>query len=62
MMAGRKRFSSNWKKAKAKVTREHLRVADAGRDFLQKTTTDLAKNHSLICIEDLKVSSMSAVA
>jgi hypothetical protein len=37
------KFSSNWKKAKARVQRIHARIANARRDFLHKTSTAISK-------------------
>ena len=56
------KFSSNWRKAKAKVQRIHARIANARRDFLHKTTTALSQNHALVIVEDLQVKSMSRSA
>ena len=61
-MARKKKFSSNWKKAKSKVAKLHQDVANSRKDFLHKLTTDQTKTHSLICIEDLKVGNMSRSA
>jgi putative transposase len=52
--------SNNWKKAQLKIARQHLKIANARQDFLHKTTTDLAKNHGVIVIEDLNVKGMMA--
>ncbi len=56
------KFSSNWRKAKAKVQRIHARIANARRDFLHKTTTALSQNHALVIVEDLQVKNMSRSA
>ena len=56
------KFSKNWKKQQAVVARIHIRIADARQDFLHKISTDISKNHAMICIEDLKVRNMSASA
>ena len=40
----------------------HRYIADSRRDFLHKTSTKIAKNHSIVYVEDLKVSNMSASA
>ena len=56
------KFSQNWKRAKARIAKLHLDVANSRKDFLHKLTTDQTKTHSLICIEDLKVSNMSRSA
>ena len=61
-MARKQKFSQNWKKAKAKIAKLHLDVANSRKDFLQKLTTVQTKTHSLIAIEDLKVANMSCSA
>jgi putative transposase len=61
-MSRKVKFSNNWKKAKAKVTSLYEKVANSRKDFLHKTSSNLAKTHSLICVEDLKVGNMSASA
>jgi putative transposase len=53
------KFSSNWKKAKAKVQKIHTGIANARKDFLHKATTTVSQNHALVCIEDLQVRNMS---
>ena len=61
-MSRKVKFSSNWKKAKAKVQQVHIRVANARKDFLHKTTTTISQNHALVCIEDLQIRNMSKSA
>lgn len=61
-MSRKTKFSSNWKKAKARVQKIHTRIANARRDFLHKTTTTICKNHAIVCIEDLQVRNMSKSA
>lgn len=61
-MSRKTKFSSNWKKAKARVQKIHTRIANARRDFLHKTTTAISKNHAIVCIEDLQVRNMSKSA
>ena len=61
-MSRKMKFSSNWKKAKARVQKIHTRIANARRDFLHKTTTTISKNHAIVCIEDLQVRNMSKSA
>ncbi|SDD57559.1 putative transposase [Cupriavidus sp. YR651] len=53
------KFSRNWRKAKTRVQRIHVHIANARRDFLHKATTTISKNHAMVCIEDLKVGNMS---
>jgi putative transposase len=61
-MARKTKFSNNWKKAKARVTTIHSRIANVRKDFLHKTTTTISKNHAIVCIEDLQVRNMSTSA
>lgn len=52
--------SANWKKAQIKIARLHQHIANIRKDFIHKVTTNLAKNHSEIVVEDLNVSGMLA--
>jgi putative transposase len=52
--------SANWKKAQVKIARLHQRIANVRKDTLHKLTTNLAKNHGVIVVEDLNVSGMMA--
>lgn len=49
---------SNRNKARIKVARQHEKIVNQRKDFLQKLSTELIKNNDLICIEDLQVSNM----
>lgn len=44
---------SNYQKQKLKVARIHERISNQRRDFLNKLSTNLIKNHNVICMEDL---------
>jgi putative transposase len=61
-MSRKTKFSSNWKKAKAKVTKLHQKIGNIRRDYLHKTTTTISQNHAMVCIEDLQVRNMSKSA
>ncbi len=61
-MSRKEKFSSNWKKAKARVQRIHSRIGNARRDYLHKATTTISQNHAMVCIEDLQVGNMSRSA
>lgn len=52
--------SANWKKAQLQIARLHRKTANIRKDTLHKLTTYLAKNHSVVTIEDLNVSGMMA--
>ena len=61
-MSRKVKFSSNWRKARARVQRVHARIARARADFLHKATTTISKNHALVCVEDLAVRNMARSA
>lgn len=61
-MSRKKKFSNNWKKAKARVQCIHVHIANARRDYLHKTSTTISKNHAMVVVEDLQVSNMSRSA
>ena len=61
-LSRKRKFSSNWKKAKACLQRLHGRIGHARLDYLHKLTTTLSKNHARVCLEDLQVRSMSRSA
>jgi len=54
--------SANWRKTKARVARLHMHAVNARRDFLHKTSLDIAKNHGVVVIERLQVKNMSRSA
>ena len=58
ILSRRVKFSSNWYKQKLKVARVHEKIANARADYLHKLSTDIVKNHDIIGMEDLQVSSM----
>lgn len=45
--------SKNYQKQRMKVAKIHEKIANMRRDFLNKLSTNLIKNHDVICIEDL---------
>lgn len=61
-LAHKKKFSSNWKKAKARITKLHSKIANIRKDFTHKASNSISKNHAIVCIEDLQVTNMSASA
>jgi putative transposase len=61
-MSRKKKFSNNWRKAKARIQRIHVRIANARRDYLHKASTTISKNHAMVVVEDLQVSNMSRSA
>ena len=58
----KKRGSNHWRKAVQRVQRLHRKVADIRKDFLHKTTTNIAQNHGVVVIESLDVRNLVASA
>ncbi len=54
------KFSKNWRKAKARITRLHSKIANIRKDFLHKSSNDISKNHPVVFVEDLQIKNMSA--
>lgn len=61
-LARKEKFSANWIKQKAKITKLHSKIGNIRKDYLHKTSTEISQNHAMIVIEDLKVSNMSKSA
>jgi len=61
-MARKKKFSKNWRKAKACITKLHMKVANIRKDFVHKVSNDISKNHVVVVIEDLQVKNISKSA
>jgi putative transposase len=47
--------SRNRAKAVRRLSREHVRIADARRSFLHEVSSQLVKTHDRLCLEDLAV-------
>ncbi|WP_324681320.1 RNA-guided endonuclease InsQ/TnpB family protein [Bibersteinia trehalosi] len=56
------KFSKNWQKLKAKISKLHHKIANCRKDFLHKISTQISKNHAMIYVEDLQVANMSKSA
>src|SRR5699024_4636041 len=50
--------SKNYQMQKIKVARLHEKVMNQREDFLHKLSTEIIKNHDVICIEDLNTKGM----
>jgi putative transposase len=61
-LARKQKFSANWKKQKAKISRLHAHGANARKDFLHKRSLEVAKSHGVVKVEKLRVQNMSASA
>jgi putative transposase len=58
----KQRGSRNRRKAVDRLGRLHARIAAQRNDWLHKLSTELADQHPVIAIEDLKVATLSASA
>lgn len=58
ILSRRTKGSSNWNKQRVKVARVHEYITNARKDYLDKISTEIIKNHDVIGIEDLQVSKM----
>jgi len=45
--------AKNYQKQKLKVARLHEKIANRREDFLHKLSTEIVKNHDIICVEEL---------
>jgi putative transposase len=61
-LARKTKFSANWRKLKAKISRLHSHAANARKDYLHKVSTEIAKNHGIVKVEALRIKNMSASA
>ncbi|MEK7281552.1 MAG: transposase, partial [Chloroflexota bacterium] len=61
-LSRKERYSQNWKKTKAKIQRLHSHTARVRKDFLQKLSTEIVKNHAVVVVEELKVRNMTRSA
>lgn len=50
--------AKNYQKQKRKVAKLHEKVMNQRTDFLNKLSTDIIKNHDIICMEDLNTKGM----
>ena len=50
--------SKNRNKARIKVARQYEKISNQRTDFLQKLSTQLIKDHDVICLENLQVKNM----
>ena len=58
IMSRRTMGGANWYKAKIKVARIHEKITNARKDYLDKISTEIVKNHDIIGMEDLSVLNM----
>jgi putative transposase len=57
-LARRIKGSANWNRQRMKVACIHEKISHARKDYLDKVSTQIVKNHDMIAIEDLRVKNM----
>ena len=58
VLSRRMKESFSWNKQRVKVARIHEYISNTRKDYLDKISTEIIKNHDVIGIEDLQVSNM----
>ncbi len=53
-LARMQKFGKNWRKQKAAIARLHQHIANVRRDFIEKVSLEICKNHAEIFRDDLK--------
>ena len=58
----RTKGSRSWRALRKRISKLHLKIRNIRRDILHKATTEIAKSHSCIAVEDLNLKNMTASA
>lgn len=56
------KFSKNWQKLKAKISRLHHKISNIHKNHLHKISHQISQNHAIVYVEDLQVKNMSKSA
>ncbi len=56
------KFSKNWQKLKAKISRLHHKISNIRKNHLHQISSAISKNHAIVYVEDLQVANMSKSA
>ena len=54
--------SRSWRALRKQIAKLHLKIRNIRRDILHKATTEIAKSHSCIAVEDLNLKNLTASA
>jgi putative transposase len=57
-LSKKKKFSNNWRKQCAKISKLHRNVANQRKDFNHKLSRDLVDTYDLVVFEDLEIKNM----
>lgn len=61
-LSRKKKGSNNRVKAKVKLAKQNLRIANMRKDFLHKLSLQYAENQGIVVVEDLKIKNMTKSA
>ena len=61
-LSRKKKGSNNRAKAKVKLAKINLKIANKRRDFLHKLSLQYAENQGIVAVEDLKIKNMTKSA
>ena len=61
-LAKKAKGSRNFRKQKIRVAKVHQKIVNARKDKMHKLSNEIAKNHGVIVLEDLKIKNMTASA
>ncbi|AMM40747.1 transposase, IS605 OrfB family [Candidatus Desulfofervidus auxilii] len=61
-LAKKKKFSKNWYKQKARITKLWQKIKNKRYDYVHKLSTAIAKNHGIVVVEDLRIKNMTRSA
>lgn len=53
------KFSKNWQKLKAKISKLHHKIANIRKNHLHQISHQISQNHAIVYVEDLQVANMS---
>ena len=56
------KFSNRWRIRQGRIGRLHTKIANCRHDYLHQVSSEISKNHAVVVLEDLKVSTMSRSA
>jgi len=59
-LSRKKKGSNNRAKAKAKIAKQNLHIANMRKDFLHKLSLQYAENQGIVVVEDLKIKNMTS--
>lgn len=57
-LARKKKGSSNWRKARRKLSKLHYKIKCTRQDAIHKMTSEISRNYSDVCLEDLNSKGM----